>query len=428
MIDLGIGLNIDKIRAEFPALHQQVNGHPLIYLDNAATTQKPFVVINAIENYYKEFNSNIHRGIHTLAEQATRAFEDTRLSVKEFINAKEVQEVIFTSGTTESINLLAHSFGKAFLNEGDEVLISTMEHHSNIVPWQLICAERKAILKVIPINDKGEIILEEYEKLLSSKTKIVAVVYVSNSLGTINPVCKIIDKAQSVGAKVFLDGAQASAHLEIDVQYLDCDFFAFSAHKVYGPTGVGVLYGKRELLEQMPPYKSGGEMIKDVSFEKTTFNDIPYKFEAGTPNISGVVAFKNALEFVKNLGHHNIAEYENALLARCNEGLNSINMQYSHLDKLPIRFIGTSKQKIGVCSFIVDGIHFFDLGLMLDARGIALRTGHHCTQPLMDRFCVDGTVRASFAVYNTISEVDRFIEATDSIISKMKKKTFTTTV
>jgi len=411
-------LDIESIRKQFPVLHQTVNGKPLIYFDNAATTQKPISVIDAIKNFYEKDNSNIHRGIHTLAERATSAFEATRKTVQQFIHSKESEEIIFTKGTTDGINLVAQTFGKANLKKGDEVIISSMEHHSNIVPWQMICEENGAILKVIPINDKGELLMNEFEKILSPKTKIVSVVYVSNALGTINPIKDIIDKAHAVGAKVLIDGAQAVSHLDIDVQELDCDFLVFSAHKLYGPTGVGILYGKRELLEAMPPYQGGGEMIKEVTFEKTTFNDIPYKFEAGTPNIADVVAFKYAIDFVNEIGKKEIRNYENELISYCVIKLMEINNSISNN---PITFIGTSKNKISVQSFTINGMHHFDAGMMLDAKGIAVRTGHHCTQPLMKRFGIEGTIRASFAVYNTKQEIDVFIEAIDKLVnSKMR--------
>lgn len=406
------GLDIQKIRAEFPILHQKVNGKPLIYFDNAATNQKPQRVIDALIHHYQKDNANIHRGIHTLAERSTSAFEATRKAVKEFINANEVEEIIFTKGTSESINLVASSFGRKFLNEGDEVLISAMEHHSNIVPWQMICEERGALLKVMPINQDGDIILKEVDVLLSERTKLVAFNHASNSLGTVNPVKELIQKAKAVGARVLVDGAQATSHLTVDVQALGADFYAFSAHKMYGPTGLGVLYGKRDILEKMPPYQGGGEMIKDVSFGRTTYNDIPYKFEAGTPDIGNVIAFKTAIEFINELGKEKIATYESELLKHATDRLESVE---------GVRIIGTAKQKVSVVSFEVDGIHHFDLGMWLDAKGVAVRTGHHCTQPLMDFYCIEGTARASFSVYNTIEEIDAFIEALKDTISKFKR-------
>ncbi|OEK04136.1 aminotransferase class V-fold PLP-dependent enzyme [Roseivirga misakiensis] len=404
-------LDIEKIRSEFPVLHQEVNGKPLIYFDNAATNQKPQRVMDALSYYYAHDNANIHRGIHTLAERATAAFEETRKAVQNFIGANEAEEIIFTKGTSESINLVASSWGRKFLNAGDEVLISTMEHHSNIVPWQMICEERGASLKVMPINPEGEILLEEAEKLITVKTKMVAFNHASNTLGTVNPVKRLTKIAHSVGAKVLVDGAQSTSHLKVDVRDLDVDFFAFSAHKMYGPTGLGILYGKRSVLEKMPPYQGGGEMIKEVSFGKTTYNDIPYKFEAGTPDIANVIALKKAIEFIDELGKENIAAYESELLRYGTEKLSAIE---------GVRIVGTAKEKVSVISFEVEGIHHFDLGMWLDAKGIAVRTGHHCTQPLMDHFCIEGTARASFSVYNTKEEIDAFIEALKVIISKFK--------
>ncbi|NVK49848.1 MAG: cysteine desulfurase, partial [Cyclobacteriaceae bacterium] len=356
--------NIDEIRGLFPVLHQEVHGRPLIYFDNAATTQKPKAVIEALSKYYEHDNSNIHRGAHTLADRATLYFEETREAVRDFIHAKESAEVIFTKGTTESINLVSYTFGKKFIGKDDEIIISTMEHHSNIVPWQMLCEEKGANLRVIPISDNGEIVWEEFEKLLSPKTKLVSIVHASNALGTINPVKKIIESAHAVGAKVLLDGAQSSSHLEINVQELDCDFFAFSAHKLYGPTGLGVLYGKRELLEAMPPFLGGGEMIKEVTFEKTTYNEIPFKFEAGTPNIADVIAFKEALNFINSLGKPQIKKYEDELLAYANELTKDIK------GFIPV---GTASNKVSVLSFNIQGMHPFDVGQMLDARGIAVR-------------------------------------------------------
>ncbi|WP_234735573.1 cysteine desulfurase [Tellurirhabdus bombi] len=394
-------LDIEAIRRDFPILDQRVHGKELVYFDNAATTQKPLSVIHALTQYYEGYNANIHRGIHFLAEKATAAFEATRVAIQQFINAAHVEEVIFTYGTTDSINLVAQSYGRKFLGEGDEIIITAMEHHSNIVPWQMLCEEKGCVLKVIPVDDKGDLILEEYEKLLSERTKLVSVVYVSNALGTINPVKTIIDKAHEFGAKVMLDGAQASSHLDIDVQALDCDFFAFSAHKIYGPTGMGALYGKSEVLNAMNPYRGGGEMIKEVTFEKTTYNDIPYKFEAGTPNIADVVATQNALEYINTLGKSSIAAHEHALLEYATEAMESIE---------GLKIIGKANEKISVISFVMDGIHHQDIGVILDQLGIAVRTGHHCTQPLMRRYGIAGTTRASFAVYNTKEEIDRLVQ------------------
>lgn len=396
----------------FPVLHQEVHGKPLIYFDNAATTQKPESVINALTAYYEHDNSNIHRGAHALADRATRYYEETREAVREFLNAEESAEIIFTKGTTESINLVAQTYGRKFIQKDDEIIISTMEHHSNIVPWQMVCEEKGAILKVIPINDSGEIIFEDYEKLLSPKTKLVSIVHASNALGTINPVKKVIDAAHAVGAKVLLDGAQSTSHLEIDVQALDCDFLAFSAHKLYGPTGLGVLYGKRKVLESMPPFLGGGEMIKEVTFEKTTYNEIPFKFEAGTPNIADVIAFKASLDFFKSTGKHAIKAHEDSLLAYANEQMKDIK------GFIPV---GTASEKVSVLSFNIKEMHPFDIGQMLDAKGIAVRTGHHCTQPLMKRFGIEGTVRASFAVYNTKSEIDKLAEGVAQL-ARIKNK------
>lgn len=402
---------VKDIRKEFPVLDQEVNGQPLVYLDNAATTQKPKAVIDAIIDYYSGYNANIHRGIHTLAEKATKAYEDTRKSLKDFINAREAEEIIFTKGTSESINLIAATYGRRFIEEGDEIIISGLEHHSNIVPWQLIAEEKKATIKVIPILEDGSLDISAYEALLSDKTKLVAVNHASNSLGTINPVKNMIAQAHKYGAVVVVDGAQACAHLNVDVQDLNCDFYAFSAHKFYGPTGTGAVYGKRAWLEKMPPYQGGGEMIKDVSFEKTTYNDIPYKFEAGTPNIADVIAWKAAIDFITRVGKEQIARHENEVLAYATEKIKKLE---------GVKLVGTAKEKVSVLSFVIDGIHPFDIGQMLDARGVAVRTGHHCTQPLMDSFGIEGTVRASFAVYNTKEEVDHMIAGLERVIKFMK--------
>jgi cysteine desulfurase / selenocysteine lyase len=407
-----MAIQVNSIRSEFPILHQEVNGNPLIYFDNAATTQKPKVVLDAIKQYYEVDNSNIHRGAHTLADRATRQFEETRESVRAFIGAKESAEIIFTRGTTESINLVAKTFGSKFIQKGDEILISTLEHHSNIVPWQMLCEQNGAILKIIPITDAGELIWEEFEKLLSPKTRLVSIVHASNALGTINPAKKIIEAAHAVGAKVFLDGAQSASHLEVDVQDLDCDFLTFSAHKLYGPTGLGVLYGKRELLEAMPPFLGGGEMIREVTFEKTTYNTIPFKFEAGTPNIAEVIAFKPALDFITSTGKAKIHQHENYLLQYAVEFLQDVK------GVIPV---GTATEKIAVFSFNIQSMHPFDVGQLLDAKGIAVRTGHHCTQPLMQRLGLEGTVRASFAVYNTRAEVEVFAQAVAKIANLKNK-------
>ncbi|MGI8601306.1 MAG: SufS family cysteine desulfurase [Chitinophagaceae bacterium] len=393
-------LDVSQVRKQFPVLNREVKGKPLVYFDNAATTQKPQVVIDALVDYYSSYNANIHRGIHSLAEEATAAYESTRDRVQQFINAESREQIIFTGGTTDGINLVAQTWGRQNINEGDEIIVSNMEHHSNIVPWYILCEEKKAILKVIPINEDGELLLDEYEKLLSAKTKLVAIVHVSNALGTINPVKKIIQKAHEAGAVVLVDGAQSSVHLDIDVQDMDCDFFAFSSHKLYGPTGVGVLYGKKELLEAMPVYQGGGEMIKDVCFDKIIYNDLPYKFEAGTPNIADTIAFKAALDFTEQIGKDKIRKHENELLAYATEQLEQIE---------GLRIIGKAKNKISVISFVVDKVHPQDLGILLDNRGVAVRTGHHCAQPLMEWFCIPGTTRASFAMYNTTEEVDELI-------------------
>jgi cysteine desulfurase/selenocysteine lyase len=401
-------LNIASIRNDFPILNEVINGKQLVYFDNAATTQKPRLVLDALAGYYEHYNANIHRGIHHLAEKATSAFELSRRRLQAFLNAEFAEEIIFTYGTTDGINLVASSYGRKFLKEGDEVIISTMEHHSNIVPWQMLCEEKGCILKVIPINDDGELLMDEYEKLLTERTKFVSVVHVSNSLGTINPVKEIIEKAHKVGAKVLLDGAQASSHIHLDVQDLDCDFYSLSLHKIYGPTGMGILYGKKDLLNAMPPYRGGGEMIKEVTFAKTTYNELPYKFEAGTPNIADVVAAKYALDYVDTLGKSNIAAYEHELLAYATEAVSEIE---------GLRIIGKAKEKVSVLSFVIDGIHHQDIGVLLDQQGIAVRTGHHCTQPLMNRFNISGTSRASFAVYNTIEEIDLLVKG----LHKVKK-------
>jgi cysteine desulfurase / selenocysteine lyase len=400
-------LDIIAIRQEFPILNREVKGKPLIYLDNAATTQKPQQVIDALIHYYTNYNANIHRGIHTLAEEATAAFEQTRDAVKSFIGAGSREEIIFTKGTTEGINLVAYSWGRKNIHAGDEIIISAMEHHSNIVPWQLLCEEKNAVLKIIPISDEGELLLDEYESMLGPKTKLVSIVQVSNALGTVNPVKEMIARAHAAGAVVLVDGAQSAVHLDIDVVDMGCDFFAFSAHKLYGPTGVGVLYGKKDLLESMPPFQGGGEMIKEVSFKKTTFNDLPYKFEAGTPNIADVIAFKSALQFVKTIGKDKIRRHEQDLMDYARE----------EFEKIPgLQIIGKAKEKVGVISFIIDKAHPQDIGILLDNRGIALRTGHHCAQPLMDRFCISGTARVSFAVYNTRFEIDELVKGLQRVV------------
>jgi cysteine desulfurase/selenocysteine lyase len=397
-----MNLDIQKIRADFPVLDQQVNGSPLIYFDNAATTQKPKSVIDALSHYYASDNANIHRGIHALAERATTAFELTRTKIKEFINAPSSDQIILTAGTTGSINLVAQTFGRANFSKGDKILISNLEHHSNIVPWQMIAEEKGAVIEVIPVDERGVLDLEAYRNLLDASVKLVAVNHVSNAIGTINPIAEMIQLAHVHGAKVMIDGAQSIAHLDIDVQALDIDFFAFSAHKLFGPTGVGVLYGKRELLESMPPYQGGGEMIKEVSFDGTTYNELPYKFEAGTPNIAEVIAFSTAIDYVNALSKEALFTQELALLAYATEQLSTIP---------GLRIIGTAPEKIAVISFVMDRIHPQDLGVLLDKFGIAIRTGHHCVQPLMKRFGLPGTCRASFAFYNTFEEIDLFVKA-----------------
>jgi cysteine desulfurase/selenocysteine lyase len=403
-------LDVHAIRQQFPILNREIKGKPLVYFDNAATSQKPQVVIDALVEYYSGYNANIHRGIHTLAEEATAAFEATRDTVREFINAAAREEIIFTRGTTEGINLVAYTWGRQNVKAGDEVIISEMEHHSNIVPWQILCNEKSAILKVVPVNADGDLNMEEYARLLGPKTKLVSIVHVSNAMGTVNPVKQIIELAHRQNAIVVIDGAQSSVHLDIDVQEMDCDFFAFSSHKVYGPTGVGVLYGKKHLLEAMPVFQGGGEMIKDVSFEKTTYADLPYKFEAGTPNIADTIAFKAALDFVSQTGKQRVRDHENELLRYAT----------AELKKIPgLRIIGEAKEKISVISFVIEKVHPQDIGILLDNRGIAVRTGHHCAQTLMTCYGIPGTVRASFAMYNTHEEVDQLLTGLDKAIKML---------
>lgn len=404
-------INISEIRKQFPILEQQVNGQPLVYFDNAATSQKPHSVISAISDYYKEYNSNIHRGVHHLSQKATAAFEAARESIRSFINAHHAYEVLFTSGTTASINLIAQTLGKQLLGQGDEVLISGLEHHSNIVPWQMICEENGAVLKIIPVLDDGSLDLEAYDELLNAKTKILAIAHVSNSLGTIDPIKDMTAKAHAVGAIVVVDGAQAVPHEKVDVQDLGVDFYAFSAHKMYGPTGTGILYGKETLLNEMQPWQGGGEMIDTVTFEKTTYAGLPHKFEAGTPNIAGGIAFGKAVEFMNTIGLDQIQEQETTLLNYATEKLNSID---------GLKIIGEAPHKAAVISFNIEGLHHYDVGTILDQLGIAVRTGHHCTQPLMARFGITGTIRVSFAVYNTIDEVDRFVGAVEKAIKMLK--------
>lgn len=400
--------DVNEIRKDFPILSREVNGKPLVYFDNAATTQKPNVVIDSMTHYYRYENANIHRGLHFLSEVATEQYENARLKVKEFINAMSASEIILTNGTTDGINLLASTMCRAdMLKEGDEIIISHMEHHANIVPWQLLCDRKKTTLKVIPINDDGEIIMEEYKKLISPKTKLVSIVHTSNTLGTINPIKEIIDIAHDNNILVAIDAAQAVAHQKIDVQDLDCDFLVFSGHKLFGPTGIGVLYGKTELLNKLPPYQGGGDMIRTVTFEETTYEDIPNKFEAGTPNIVGGIGLGVAIKYLNMFNMKDIQNHENKLLEYATERMLEID---------GVRLIGTAKNKASVISFTVDGIHPYDIGTIIDTDGVALRTGHHCTQPIMKRFNVPATARASFSFYNTIDEIDVFIKALNKVI------------
>lgn len=397
-----LGFDIERVREDFPILNQQVHGKPLVYLDNGATTQKPVPVIDTIRRYYLFDNANVHRGVHELSERATADYEGSREKIRQFINAPSEKEIIFTKGTTESINLMAQSYGRSRLKPGDEILVSEMEHHSNIVPWQLLCEQTGANLKVIPINESGELIMDEFHRLLSERTKIVGIVHVSNALGTINPVKQIIDAAHEVDAVVIIDGAQASAHIEIDVRALDCDFYAMSSHKVFGPTGIGVLYGKERLLEEMPPYQGGGDMIEHVSFSGTTYNDLPYKFEAGTPNIAGAIGLGAAIDYVTGLGLAAIREHENDVLGYASERIGEFGN---------VRVFGTAKHKCSILSFLMGDAHPSDVGTILNHQGIAIRTGHHCAMPVMQHFNVPGTARASFAMYNTREDVDALMAA-----------------
>lgn len=404
--------NVDEVREDFPILKRLVNNKPLVYLDNAATSQKPQSVIDAITNYYKYENANIHRGLHFLSELATEAYEGARLKVKEFVNAMSVSEIIFVRGTTEGINLVANSLCRmGHFNDGDEIIISHMEHHSNIVPWQLLCNRKKLKLKVVPVNDKGEFIFDEFEKMLSEKTKFVSIVQISNALGTINPIKEIVKKAHEYNVPVLVDGAQAVPHTKVDVQDLDCDFYAFSGHKVFGPTGIGVLYGKTEYLDKMPPFQGGGDMIREVTFEETTFDDLPQKFEAGTPNIVGGIALGVAIDYLTSFNFTDIAKHEDSLLKYTTSKLKEIE---------GLRIIGTSEKKASVVSFVIDGIHPYDIGTIIDTDGIAIRTGHHCTMPLIKRFNLPATARASFSMYNKIEEVDLLYNA----LLKVKKMIF----
>ncbi len=392
-----MSFDVEEVRKNFPILAQQINGRPLVYLDNAATTQKPRAVIEAIRGYYEMDNSNVHRGVHALSVRATEAYEGARRTVQRFIHAAHPEEIVFVRGTTEAINLVAQSYGRSRLSAGDEILISAMEHHSNIVPWQILCEQTGASLRVAPINDAGELLIDEYEKLLGPRTKLVSIGYVSNALGTVNPIREIIASAHRHGIPVLVDGAQAVAHMSVDVNALDCDFFAFSGHKMFGPTGIGVLYAKRALLEHMPPYQGGGDMISSVSFEKTTYNTLPYRFEAGTPDVAGVVGLGAAVQYLQGLGLERISAYEADLLGYATESLAAIPQ---------VRLIGTARHKASVVSFIVEGVHAHDVGTVLDCEGIAVRSGHHCAQPVMQRFGLPATARASLACYNTRSEID----------------------
>jgi len=400
------GFDVEQVRRDFPILRQQVHGRPLVYLDNAATAQKPQAVLDVMARYYQCDNANIHRGIHFLSEHATGEHENARKTVQEFLNAADVSEIIFVRGSTEAINLVAQTYGREHVRAGDEVLITAMEHHSNIVPWQLLCGQQGARLRVAPINDRGELLLDEFEKLLGPRTRIVAVTHVSNALGTINPVRQIVEMAHGRNIPVLVDGAQAVPHLNVDVRALDCDFFAFSGHKVYGPTGIGVLYGKAALLDAMPPYQGGGDMISSVTFEKTTYNKLPFKFEAGTPNIAGAIGLGAALEYLNRLGMEEIAAYEDDVLAYATDTLAAVP---------GVRLIGTAREKAGVVSFVLDGIHPHDIGTILDGEGIAIRTGHHCAQPVMQRFGLPATARASFALYNTKEEVDALLRGMEKV-------------
>jgi cysteine desulfurase/selenocysteine lyase len=394
---ISAGFDVDKVREDFPVLKQRIHGKPLVYLDSAATAQKPLAVIDAIRKFYEVDCANIHRGVHELSQRSTAAYEETRTKAKRFLNARAKNEVIFVRGTTEGINLVASSWGRKNVREGDEIVISALEHHSNIVPWQLLCEEKGAKLRVIPMDDRGELLLEEYEKLLGPRTRMVAVGHISNALGTVNPVRQIVEMAHRAGALALIDGAQAAPHMKIDVQALDADFYAFSGHKVFGPTGIGILYGKARLLNAMPPYQGGGDMIKTVTFEKTVYADLPYKFEAGTPSIAGGIGLGAAFDYVTRIGLDKIAAYEHELLVYGTEALSRIP---------GLRIVGTARDKAAVLSFVIDGIHPHDIGTVLDRQGIAVRTGHHCAQPVMDRFGVPATTRASLAFYNTVAEID----------------------
>lgn len=402
MATMPSGLDVARLRADFPVLHQQVRGRPLVYLDNAATAQKPQAVIDAISEFYRNDYSNVHRAVHSLAERATNAYEGAREAVRGFINAADKKEIVFLRGTTEAINLVANSWGRSNLRPGDEILITELEHHANIVPWQLVSEQTGAVLRVAPIDDRGEVILDEFERLLGQRTRIVAVSHVSNALGTVNPVKRIVELAHGWGAKVLIDGAQSAPHMPVDVRELDCDFYAFSGHKLYGPTGIGILYGKAELLEAMPPYQGGGEMIREVTFERSTYADIPYKFEAGTQHIAGAVGLGAAIEYLQAIGMDRIADHEHRLFEYALEVIGGIE---------GLRLIGTARDKAGILSFVLDGVHAHDVGTILDAQGVAVRVGHHCAMPIMRRFGVPATARAALALYNTREEVDALAAA-----------------
>ncbi len=399
--------DVNKVRADFPLLQQQVNGKPLVYLDNGATSQKPQAVIDELVRYYTTENANVHRGVHTLSQVATEDYEGARAKLRQFLNAKDDHEIIYTRGTTEGINLVAHSYGRHNIGPGDEIIVSNMEHHSNIVPWQILCEEKGSVLRVVPIDDSGELLLDEYEKMLSPRTKLVSITHVSNALGTIVPVQQIIALAHAQSIPVMLDGAQAVPHMPVDVRALDCDFYVFSGHKLFGPTGIGVLYGKAEMLDAMPPFHGGGEMIKSVTFEKTIYNDLPYKFEAGTPNIAGAIGLGAAVDYVQSIGFDNFGAHEHELLEYGTKALESIG---------GVRIIGTSSKKAGILSFVLENVHPHDIGTILDAEGIAVRTGHHCAQPVMERFQIPATARASLAMYNTKDDIDALVRGIDRVI------------
>jgi len=399
--------DVYQVRADFPILEQRVNGYPLVYLDNGATSQKPRSVIDAIVNYYTTENSNVHRGVHTLSQQATEDYEGARAKIRRFINAGDDREIIFTRNTTEGINLVAHSYARQNVGPGDDIIVSNMEHHSNIVPWQMVCEEKGANLRVVPIDDTGELVMDEYEKMLSPRTKLVSITHVSNALGTILPAAEIVRMAHDHGAPVLLDGAQAVPHMPVDMQELDCDFYVFSGHKLFGPTGIGILYGKAEYLEAMPPFMGGGDMIKSVTFEKTIYNDLPYKFEAGTPDIAGAIGLGAAVDYVTNLGFESITAHEDELLRYCTQALSSI---------AGVKLVGTAPHKAGILSFVMDKAHPHDIGTILDEQGIAVRTGHHCAQPVMQRFQIPATARASLAFYNTKEDIDALVKGIDRVL------------